>query len=121
MQDFEEPNLESDGEDGWEGCKDEAPEPVDHEEEYIDEDKYTTVTVEEVNVSKEGMRKAIGDEDEEETKEYKPKEPEKEKKVWPKKPRKKKFTYETKAERKFTRSKQKAGNKAKADARRGED
>jgi len=46
---------------------------------------------------------------------------EKVKKVWPKKPRKQKFRYESKAERKFTRGKQKAGNKAKADARRGND
>ena len=36
-----------------------------------------------------------------------------------KKEKKKKFRYESKAERKFTRGKQKAGNKARADARKG--
>jgi ribosomal RNA-processing protein 17 len=42
-------------------------------------------------------------------------------KKWPKKEKKKKFRYESKAERKVTRGKQKAGNKARADARRGGD
>jgi len=115
------------GEDGeWGGIEDDPVEvePVDHEEEYIDEDKYTTVTVEAVDVSKEGLQKVVNeDEDEVEEKTFtKPfDKDEKGKKVWPKKVRKKKFTYETKTERKFTRNKQKAGNKAKADARRGTD
>lgn len=95
---------------------------MDHEEEYIDEDRYTTVTVEAVDVSKEGLTK-VGEEDSSnETAEADPKPVEKEaskKKVWPKKERKKKFRYESKAERKFTRTKQKAGNKARADTRRG--
>ncbi len=42
------------------------------------------------------------------------------KKKWPKKPRKEKFRYESKVERKMTRAKQKAGNKKKADARKGD-
>lgn len=96
---------------------------VDHEEEYIDEDKFTTVTVEGIEISKEGItRTADGDDSDDGTEEAKgriTKEEEKVKKVWPKKPRKKKFTYETKAERKMTRQKQKSGGRAAADARRG--
>jgi ribosomal RNA-processing protein 17 len=116
-----------DGEDGeWGGIEDDPVEiePVDHEEEYIDEDKYTTVTVEAVDVSKEGLQK-VANEDEDEVEEKTFVKPfdkdDKGKKVWPKKVRKKKFTYESKAERKFTKNKQKAGNKAKANARRGTD
>lgn len=114
----------------WNGIPDDPIEPIDHEAEYIDEDKYTTVTVEEVDVSKEGLQRILGeDEEDEETirnrkkKEaaVKLKEEAAKKKVWPKKEKKKKFRYESKAERKFTRGKQKAGNKAKADARRGAD
>lgn len=99
----------------------EVPALVDHEEEYIDEDKYTVVTVEAVDISKDGLQR-VADEEEEVEREIKPvvKE-EKAKKVWPKKPRKQKFRYESKAERKVTRGKQKAGNKAKAEARRGND
>lgn len=121
----------SDGE--WGGIADDSilPEPIYHEAEYIDEDKYTTVTVEAVDVSKEGLKRIPDEEDEEEEgdegadggKVVKGAPFEKDakgKKVWPKKVRKKKFTYESKAERKFTRSKQKAGNKAKADARKGD-
>jgi len=113
-------------EDAWGGIEDEnkeaAPEVLDHEEEYVDEDRYTTVTIEAVDVSKEGLKK-VGEDDEESdqapelvTAEGKEDDG---KKKWPKKPRKKKFRYESKAERKFTRGKQKAGNKARADARKG--
>lgn len=115
--------LESDEEgEVWGGIVDgeTAEEVLDREEEYIDEDRWTTVTVEAVDVSKEGLKKVADDEDEEvpnlvvagkSTKE--------EKKKWPKKEKKQKFRYESKAERKFTRGKQKAGNKARADARKG--
>lgn len=109
----------------WGGFADDIiPEVIDHEEEYIDEDKYTTVTVEAVDVSKEGLKKVADDEESEDTLEAEVKPIEKEetgKKQWPKKPRKKKFRYESKVERKITRGKQKAGNKARADARRGSD
>ena len=113
---------EDDGE--WRGIEDDPVEVevVDHEEEYIDEDKYTTVTVEAVGVSKEGLKKVVAEDDESEKEYAKPFEKdEKGKKVWPKKVRKKKFTYESRAERKFTKAKQKAGNKSRADARRGTD
>lgn len=114
----------------WNGILDgHLIEPIDHEAEYIDEDRYTTVTVEAVDVSKEGLHKVVEDDDTEEehgnprdlmahadTAEMKA---ETSKKIWPKKTRKKKFRYESKVERKVTRGKQKAGNKVKADARRG--
>jgi len=88
----------------------------------VDEDRYTTVTVEEVDVSKEGLLKVV-DEDSDEAPDLVPVEKEgredTSKKKWPKKEKKKKFRYESKAERKVTRGKQKAGNKARADARKG--
>ncbi|KAK4157206.1 nucleolar protein 12-domain-containing protein [Chaetomidium leptoderma] len=45
--------------DEWGGLSDtDVPEaPIDMEEEYIDEDKYTTVTVEAVNVDRDGLHK----------------------------------------------------------------
>jgi len=122
LKDIEAPKEDSDDEE-WGGIQDNV-EPIDHEEEYVDEDRYTTVTVEEVDVSKEGLHKAAGEDDSSDEILQETKSEEKEatgKKTWPKKPRKKKFRYESKAERKFTRTKQKAGNKAKADARRGND
>lgn len=100
---------------------------VDHQENYIDEDRYTTVTVEEVEVTKEGFNKVANDNDMGfDVEDGDPSETEKasgpaqssSKKVWPKKSRKK-FRYESKIDRKIARGKQKAGNKAKADARRG--
>lgn len=110
------------GEDVWGGIGDGAEaEVVDHEEEYVDEDRYTTVTVEAVDVSKEGLHRIVDDFDTEPMEDVVVKPQEKEsqgKKKWPKKEKKRKFRYESKAERKVTRSKQKAGNKAKADSRR---
>lgn len=121
-----------DGGDGdeWGGIEEDGDEEeevqeevVDYQEEYIDEDKYTTVTVEGIEISKEGIKRTADEDDSEdgvdEIKGKFTKEEEKVKKVWPKKPRKKKFTYETKAERKMTRQKQKSGSRAAADARRG--
>jgi ribosomal RNA-processing protein 17 len=116
--------LESEGEEGWGGIEEEkvVEEVLDHEEEYVDEDRYTTVTVEAVEVSKEGLLKVV-DEDSDEVPDPVPVEKkgkeDTSKKKWPKKERKKKFRYESKAERKVTRGKQKAGNKARADARKG--
>jgi len=112
--------LDSDEDVEWGGIKEEPP-VVDHEEEYIDEDKYTTVTVEAVDVSKEGLQRVADEESEEEFKPIDKKEEGKPKKVWPKKVRKEKFRYESKAERRATRGKQKAKNKAQSDARKGND
>ena len=115
---------EEDVDDEWGGIEDEelALEAVDHEEEYIDEDRYTTVTVEAVDISKEGLTNVREEDSDHEELEEDAKPVVKEalgKKVWPKKSKKKRFRYESKAERKVTRVKQKAGNKSRADARRG--
>ena len=115
--------LESEDGDAWGGIEEKKPveEVLDLEEEYVDEDRYTTVTVEAVEISKEGLRKVVDDESDE-APDLVPTENRKEdksKKKWPKKERKKKFRYESKAERKVTRGKQKAGNKAREDARKG--
>ncbi|KAG4439740.1 hypothetical protein IFR05_004762 [Cadophora sp. M221] len=129
--------ADSSDSEAWGGISDDESPPkskatpavpvIDHEEQYIseDEDKYTTVTIEAVDVTKEGLhRVAGGDEDEEgegkEMKEYAVKETGDDgRKKWPKKPRKQKFRYESKVERKATRMKQKSKNKASADARKG--
>lgn len=107
----------------WNGFEEEAaPEPIDHEEEYVDEDKYTTVTVEAVDVSKDGLQKVVDVEEDSDSEGEAPplvENEEKGKKQWPKKVRKKKFRYETKVERKVTRAKQKLGNKSKAEGRKG--
>ncbi|GAD94064.1 hypothetical protein CIMG_07562 [Paecilomyces variotii No. 5] len=111
----------------WEGF--EEPPAVDYEAEYIDEDKYTTVTVEEMDASKEGLYKAEKDESDEsssrkgDTVQPTPKSnsaTKKAKKAGDDKPKKKKkkFRYESKEERKLARTKQKMSNKRKADARR---
>ena len=97
--------------------------PIDHQEEYVDEDRYTTVTVEAVEVSKDGLQKIVDEDSSEEAAAVKKydapaEEKQKAKKQWPKKDKTKKFRYESKAERRMTRGKQKAGNKAKAEARR---
>lgn len=113
----------------WNGIPDESlPEPIDYEAEYIDEDRYTTVTVEEVDVSKEGLVKVVeredtendGDSDNQNISSIS-EEPKTgiNRKIWPKKIRKKKFRYESKAERVATRRKQKAVRRLKAGARRG--
>lgn len=111
------------------------PMKVDHEEEYVDEDRLTTVTVEAVEVSRDGLHRIV-DEDEqvlhkinapkiddasstigkEKTKNGKricTKE-----RPGEKRKKKKKFKYESKAERKVTRYKERSGNKAKAKSRR---
>lgn len=120
----------------WSGLSDPEPEPVDHEAEYIDEDKYTTVTVEAMDVTREGLFKAEQDETEEkgqsqEADDSKPEDPstEKKKRIWskakpkdgaekPRRKRKRNFRYEGKVERKMARSKEKARNHKQARERR---
>ncbi|KAE8164374.1 nucleolar protein 12-domain-containing protein [Aspergillus tamarii] len=120
-------DSESDDEDNeeWEGF--EEPPAVDYEAEYIDEDKYTTVTVEEMDASREGLlRSQEHSSDEEQGEEKptseansKPKPVEKTKKASDKpKKKKKKFRYESKAERQLTRKKERLSNSRKAKARR---
>lgn len=114
----EEQNQEGSG-DEWQGLADadvqEAP-PIDMEEEYIDEDKYTTVTVEAVNVDRDGLHKPEphhssdnegaeadekegGTQDQEQDKKGRAKHPTK---------KKKKFRYESKFDRKITVQKERA-------------
>jgi ribosomal RNA-processing protein 17 len=119
-------------EDEFSGFDGPQPEEVDREDEYIDEDKYTTVTIESVGISKEGFEKAGGgDEDAGEGKDKgsgQDKHGKKTKRVWTKewpksdrpKKRKVKFRYENKADRKATRMKQDAKKRAQASARKGE-
>ncbi|KAI0397262.1 nucleolar protein 12-domain-containing protein [Xylariaceae sp. FL0594] len=94
---------------------------VDHEEEYVDEDRYTTVTVESVNVTKDGLTSSRPDEEDSAAEEQKATEknaqalPERRsKRDQPEKKKKKqKFRYETKLERQITNIKQKAKNRRK--------
>ncbi|KAF5541202.1 nucleolar 12 [Fusarium mexicanum] len=101
---------ESDEEDGeWDGFPDQPElDIVDHEEEYIDEDRYTTVTVESVSVTRDGLHKPqVDDKDNEEDKKVEePKDDQKAKSRREPKKKKKKFRYETKFERQLTDKKQ---------------
>ena len=136
--DSSEEEYEDQGE-PWDGIKENHDPLVDHEDEYMDEDKFTTVTVEAVDVSKHGLEKAIPDEDGESmvsdtqkshaehqqaTVSHGRTGSKNGKRIWTKEPpngprkRKKKFRYESKAERKATRYKERSGNKAKARARK---
>lgn len=108
---------------------------IDQEAEYMDEDRLTTVTIEAVEATKEGLQKVVktGSDDEAEggvvlsVKAIAARSDgvSKPKRVWTKdrpdgllKKKKKKFRYESKAERKITRYKERSGNKAKASARK---
>jgi ribosomal RNA-processing protein 17 len=130
------------GEDGpdeeWNGISEPTPPPIDHEAEYIDEEKYTTVTVEAMDVSKEGLFKAQQERDGQDsekdgqaaTKTNDTSTAENKKRPWTKnKPgdkdgmvqkRKKKrnFRYESKVDRKEARSRQKTKNSKQARERR---
>ena len=111
--------------------------PADCEAEYLDEDLYTTVTVEAVDVSRDGLQKTYDDDNEPGDEEASVKRSSKddsthddgiskpqrkERKSIPSgtKKKKKKFRYESKAERKFTRSKEKLKNSAQARSRKSE-
>lgn len=137
----EEDSSESDDEiqqESADGSVEPVLEKIDHEAEYIDEDKYTSVVVEEVGVDRDGFVHDAPDEskenhaEEEKDGSHGRKETtessSKSKRKWtvekPKdaaakaKKRRKKFRYETKAERKFERGKQRAKNSKQAKARR---
>lgn len=121
----------------WEGVTEEPA--IDHENDYVDHDRFTTVTVEAVEVSKDGLHKSkredegeregsgadSGDgESRENTGGRQRAGPESAKRLWTKEPpnrvkkKKPKFRYESKAERKFTRHKERSGNRVKAKARK---
>ena len=122
--------------DSWDGVS-ETPK-VDHEAEYVDEDRYTTVIIEAVDLCKEGLRKADEDKesyggvDEEDKgeddrvaaggkgfgeKRKWTKDKPKEQVDRPKK-KKRKFRYESKGERRIARVKQSMRNSKQASARR---
>lgn len=121
----------------WKGASE--PDAIDHEDEYLDEERHTTVTIETVEVTRDGLRRNrddIEDDDdkngEEKTQDYEAmrstqstgKSDGKKHLPWSKdkparpKTKKKKFRYESKADRKTTRAKERSGNKAHAKARK---
>jgi ribosomal RNA-processing protein 17 len=116
----------------WKGFED--PPDVNYQDEYVDEDKYTTVTIETVGISREGFvssgQDVDSDEEEDiavkhekmtENEEAKPqRRAEQGRKVKEKRPKKKKkkFTYESKVDRKVTRMKERSKNQLQAQARR---
>lgn len=110
---------DSDGSE-WGGIEEPATNDIiDHEDEYIDEDRYTTVTVESVSVTRDGLHKPTLEptEDEQEAEKAKKSAEEEQAKAKirpPKKP-KKKFRYESKTERQLTEAKIRAKRKAKRD------
>lgn len=130
-------------EDAWEGFEavgdaqsSEQAADVAHEDEYIDEDRYTTVTVEPMALGSDEEEEE-GDEDSDDEEASGTKKADgtvsgadatKKKRIWTKnkpatdkkKVKKKKFRYETKAERKSDRTRQRLKNKAAARARKGE-
>lgn len=102
--------LESDEEgEEWDGFPDQPQfDIVDHEEEYIDEDRYTTVTVESVSVTRDGLHKPqVDDPEKEEDKKEESKDDKTEKSRREPKKKKKKFRYESKFDRQLTNRKQK--------------
>lgn len=120
----------------WNGFQDAPalePEVIDQEEEYVDEDKYTTVTIETVGISKHGFEKKGGEADEGEgenaggDRESGEEGDGSKKRVWTKekpksdrpKKKKQKFRYESKADRKAERVKQGIKKKKMAQARKG--
>ncbi|KAI0120054.1 nucleolar protein 12-domain-containing protein [Nemania sp. FL0031] len=94
---------------------------INHEEEYIDEDRFTTVTVESVNVSKDGLTSSRPEEEEsddehegvEQNTQAQPEPERSHKDRDATKKKKQKFRYETKLERQITNIKQKARNNKK--------
>lgn len=109
-------------EEDWEGIEEiavEQQEVLPEDEEYVDEDKYTTVTVE---AMEDNADREINEEDDDQA-DAKPTEAingnskareAAKKRIWNKdgqtKAKKKKFRYESKAERQATRQKQKSKN-----------
>ncbi|CEJ94532.1 hypothetical protein VHEMI10056 [[Torrubiella] hemipterigena] len=106
--------AEDNDDEEWDGIADEPNlDIIDHQEEYVDEDRYTTVTVESVVISRDGLAKPeLVDEDDTASTEVieenaDEREPSSRKKDHDR-PRKKKkqFRYESKFERSLTNAKQ---------------
>ena len=121
-------NEQDADEDGWAGI--EEPSKIDGTDEYVDEDKYTTVTIEAMD----DPGNVLGNSEKDGTGEGKPEsgadqgkgDDRKGKREWTKKKpgggikkKKPKFRYESKADRKAGRQKQKSKNSAAAKERRG--
>lgn len=123
--------------DQWDGVAE--PPTMNHEAEYVDDDRFTTVTVEAVDISREGFQKVVeadiedadGEKDGPETlKDSRSGEGEDQKdalsgkRKWTKerpggpKKKKKKFRYESKVERKMTRHKERSRNSKQAKERK---
>ncbi|PYH43401.1 rRNA-processing protein RRP17 [Aspergillus saccharolyticus JOP 1030-1] len=120
---------EGNEEEDWEGFAE--PPAVDYEAEYIDEDRYTTVTVEEMDTSKEGLLRSAVDGSDSEIEDTgssskvaaantssSSEQSKKRKSDNKPKKKKKKFRYESKEDRKVTRIKERAAKSRKANARR---
>jgi len=108
-------STSEESEEQWDGIPD-PPEQdlVDQEEEYVDEDRFTTVTVESVNVSRDGFEKPSEESKLDQESQQAPPENKSEQAPPTLKPKKKKapkFRYETKLERKLTDTKQRLKNK----------
>ncbi|KAI1754408.1 nucleolar protein 12-domain-containing protein [Xylaria castorea] len=92
---------------------------IDHEEEYVDEDRFTTVTVESVNVSKDGLTSSRPEKEDSDAEAEDAVQSTEEAQLDKRhgkdrhatKKKKQKFRYETKLERQITNIKQKAKNK----------
>lgn len=124
-------------EEGWDAIEKKL-EVVDREDEYLDEDQFTTVTVEAVDVDRDGMKTVTNNLEEDEVVENgkagnEPSEATTEgqdlkqngerKRIWTKesrpKAKKKQFKYESKADRKITRFKERGKGKKQAIERKG--
>lgn len=127
ISDAEEDANDSDEEGVEWGGIEEQPKP-DGVDEYVDEDKFTTVTIETMDAD---PKKWNGDDEDEEkvvVVEEEKDGDDKKKRVWTKekpkrapKVKKPKFRYESKAERQQTRNKQRQKNQKAAAARKGDE
>ncbi|KAH6686677.1 nucleolar protein 12-domain-containing protein [Plectosphaerella plurivora] len=106
----------------WDGIEETHEKVIDFEDEYIDEDKFTTVKVEAVSVSRDGFEKIYDsdnsqDKEEDEEKDAAEKTEENKeaskKKEWPKKQKAAKFRYEQKFDRQNEAKRQRAKKRAK--------
>ncbi|KAL8703115.1 MAG: hypothetical protein Q9201_003706 [Fulgogasparrea decipioides] len=127
------PGSNDDSDEQWTGI--EVPADIDREDDYLDEDLHTVVTVEAVDVSRDGLQRRHDESDGESEDAAGPDDLQAKRgglvnckrNQHPKpndslgrqsKKRKKKFRYESKAERKVTMLKERSGSKAKARAQR---
>ena len=126
----------------WQGFAE--PVIVDHEDKFVDDDRYTTVTVEAVDVTREGLERVrsesedacaavedgLGERGKEKTSETRAQDQAQgasvAKRKWSKENSNKsrmghrKFRYESKGQRKLSRLKQAAANRAQAKKRKGQ-